>query len=282
MLINNEIFNKIDEIVERSYIDFTFDIIGDKFFTTEQKRQLEGLGLIIGNRPLIELLYILVRQRSVPGYHSDKTFQQIINEVAQTGALPIINDTHLYSIDHAKLQIQEAIEDTKKEIKKKVKQVLLKVNNDYKNDIAVSRITSIPDQSKKIEHSLHELKKQLNPLKIGIGMAFLRAFTTAITNTINNAVIDEASIQGMVNQENPKDIKVYKQVMSDGRLCNWCSHFYTNPNGTPKIYSLKELQANGSNDGKAKGAWLPTVGATHPRCRCQLKYFTQAPTHKPK
>ena len=52
--------------------------------------------------------------------------------------------------------------------------------------------------------------------------------------------------------------------------CHWCNKAYNNDDGTPKIYKLSELQANGSNLGLPKGAWKPVIGAHHFRCRCQL------------
>ena len=55
--------------------------------------------------------------------------------------------------------------------------------------------------------------------------------------------------------------------------CQWCDKFYTE-GGKPKEYRLSELVANGSNYGKPKSAWLPTISVTHPRCRCQLHYKT--------
>jgi len=53
MLTSTQILNRIEELVERSYLDFTFDIIGADFLTDEQKIKAEALGLIVGHRPLI-------------------------------------------------------------------------------------------------------------------------------------------------------------------------------------------------------------------------------------
>ena len=35
----------------------------------------------------------------------------------------------------------------------------------------------------------------------------------------------------------------------------------------PRIFLLSELEANGTNVGRKRRDWLPTVGAVHPWCR---------------
>lgn len=272
MLTDNDvIFERIDEIVELAYVDFTFDLIGADFFTAEQRTQVESLGLIIGRRPLVELLYMLVRMRSTPGYRTDRTLNQLLAEIQETGVLPVINDAHQYSINHAKAQMNEAIETTKTEVKKKVKQEILKVNNDFKNDVAVSRITTLPDLQKRRDDYTNLMLIGIGALSIGLHKNFVKGFTTALTDMVNNSVVDEATTQ-VAMDELPAKVEVYKRVINDASLCPWCSSFYTEADGQPKIYELSELQANGTNEGKPKSAWLPVVGATHPRCRCQLQY----------
>ena len=276
MIVNADyIFNRIDEIVERSYLDFTFDIIGDDFFTENQKRQVEALGLLVGTKPLIELVYTLVRQRSTPGYRQDRTVNELLDEIARSGVLPVINDTHQYSIDHAKGQINQAIEDTKTLIKKKVKEEILKVNNEYKNEIAAERIVAVPNLAEKREEKTALLLAGIAGVALAAQSDFVRAFTTSLTDTANNAAVDEATSQIAMRNISPKDTLVYKQVINDGSLCKWCDSFYTDADGKPKIYRLEELQTNGSNYGLPKSAWKPTIGSTHPRCRCQLQYVNK-------
>ncbi len=276
MLVDvTDIFKRIDDIVERAYLDFTFRIIGDDFFTDEQKRNIEALGLIIGRRPLIELLYIIVRQRSTPGYRVDRTLNQLIAEIAETGVLPIINDTHRYSIDHAKAQFNESIEHTKRDIKNRVKQEILTVNNDFKNEIAVERVVSVPQMQDKTSKYGGKMLAAVAGIGIAVHSGFIRSFTTALTNTVNNAAVDEATTMASLTGISPKEVGVFKKVINDNSLCPWCEAFYTDVDGMPKVYSLAELQANGSNSGKPKSAWRATVGPVHPRCRCQLHFVTK-------
>lgn len=273
MLTSKRLLNEIDDIVERAYLSFLFMLIGEDFLTPEQKIRVESLGLIMGRRPLIELLYLLVRQRSTPGYRKDRTLNELLDEFASTGILPVINDTHQYSIDHAKAEIHETLESAKREMKKKVKQAILKENNDLKNQIEVSRISSVPQLAQMKEEALKRLLVTVATLIPTIHTAFVKAFTTSLTNFVNNAAVDQATTT-VVSTQQPKEVRVYKEVINDDDLCQWCAKFYRNADGSPKVYALKDLQANGSNEGKPKSQWRPVIGSTHPRCRCQLHYLS--------
>lgn len=271
MLVGNQIFTKIDEIVDKSYLGFMFYLLGDDFFTDEQKRKVEALGRLIGNKPLIELLYLLVRQRSTVGYRRDATLNQLLDEIAATGILPIINDTNQYTIDHAKQQMMEVIEDTKADLKKRIKNEILKVNSEYKTELSVSRLQNLPKLRETREKLFKGLIKDVLKLAPVVIAGFAKSFATAFTNFINNGAVDAATITTFLNPEG-KDPEVYKTVVNDGDLCSWCAKFYRNKDGSPKIYKLSELQKNGSNYGKPKSEWKPTVESTHIRCRCQLHY----------
>lgn len=57
--------------------------------------------------------------------------------------------------------------------------------------------------------------------------------------------------------------------------CKSCVKAYlTNGEGSePKIFTLKELQANGNNIGRKQAEWLPSVQAIHPYCRCAIHEY---------
>lgn len=276
MLIAKNLIDRIDEIVERSYIGFTHDLIGDDFFSEEQKRTLEGLGLIVGRKPLIELLYVLVRQRSTPGYKKDASLQMLLDDVTRSGILPAVRDTEAYTIEHAKHEVKEAVETSKSDLKKKVKQEITQVNNEYKNEIATERIDTIPNLAEKNTKFSNLLLAGVAGLLVATQTNFVRSFTTSITNLANHAAVDELVGQVTIDGGSPADVRVYKEVINDSSLCQWCQDFYMSADGSPIVYKLSELQRNGSNFGKPKSAWLPTVDAVHPRCRCQLHYISDS------
>jgi hypothetical protein len=64
-----------------------------------------------------------------------------------------------------------------------------------------------------------------------------------------------------------KEIYVYKVGPDDGKKCKFCHKFWQLPDGTPRVYKLSELMANGTNYGKKQVDWQATIEPTHPRCR---------------
>lgn len=65
------------------------------------------------------------------------------------------------------------------------------------------------------------------------------------------------------------ETKVFKRPGPNA--CSMCKKLYLEPDGiTPKIFTLSELQAYGTNYGKKQRDWVPTLGTLHPNCMCPL------------
>lgn len=266
MLVSKDVINHIDEIIERSYLRFTHMLLGEDILSDEDKIRAEAMGLIIGQKPLIELLYTLVRQRSTERYQTDQTLNELLLGIMSLGILPAMTDNEKATINNAKQQFLNNIDNAKQILKNDVKKEIIKTNNDYRNMSVINGFSE----------ALHKEPEFNNKLLTGIGLAllasqsaFTKDFISGLTDFVNNTVVDEIKSK-MGNKVG--DIEVYKITTKDSSLCQWCSGFYDDENGKPVIYKLSELQRNGSNQGKPKSAWRPTIGATHPHCRCSLVY----------
>lgn len=270
MLTGRELYTRIDDIVERAYLGFMFMLIGDDVMTDAQKRQVEALGLIIGRRPLIELLYVLIRNRPTEGYAKDSTLNQLLDSIASTGILPILNDAQQATLDTGKAAMMEAIESTKQEVKKRLRQEIIDANRQHRQHTAVRRVESVSQVRDQRETLRDKILKLIPAIVLSAQDAFERSFSSSLTDTVNDVAVDSATADSLFTGVPPKDVIVYKKVVNDDRLCRWCEKFYTNKDGSPVLYTLAELQANGSNYGKPKSEWKPVLGKTHPRCRCQL------------
>ena len=68
----------------------------------------------------------------------------------------------------------------------------------------------------------------------------------------------------------PEDIRVAKLPAPDA--CPDCNrlHLTAGPGSPPRIFSLADLHANGTNVGKKRRTWRATVGPVHPWCGCEL------------
>lgn len=72
----------------------------------------------------------------------------------------------------------------------------------------------------------------------------------------------------VVESETGKQSLVAKLVNPDA--CPACFDAYTEKDGRPKIFTLEELQSNGTNIGRKASEWLPVIGPMHPHCDCRL------------
>ena len=76
-----------------------------------------------------------------------------------------------------------------------------------------------------------------------------------------------------IEKERGKGTQVYKDVFPGA--CRYCIKLYTTRGigSEPRLFSMNELKENGSdNVGRKANDWKPVVGATHPFCRCNLRY----------
>lgn len=267
MLTRNDIFNRIDRIIDLSYLTFAYDLLGDEFMSDEQKRTLEGLGYIIGKKSLVEVLYALVRYQPEGGYGNRK-LQELIESWTTAGNLPVFTDTQQATLDNTKVAMNDALENSKADVKKQIRQKILDVNKQFKHDQAVKRYSNIPEEQRKTTDYAALLIENLGLIGALVQKNFMRGFTSAMTDAVNDAVVDNVTEGAMFSGLDPSKTQVFKKVTNDGSLCQWCAKFYGV--GTAKLYTLAELQANGSNYGKPKSEWKPVIGSTHPSCRCEL------------
>ena len=262
MLVPNNIYQEIDDIIERSYTGFIQELVGSQFLTQDQRTMAEALGLLTEGKSLLELLYLLVKQRSEERYQTRRELQELLDDIFQTGVFDRLPETHQATIDNALQSMNDIVTKVKNEVKEKVKKEIVRINK-LETDRKVISFDNLEQDSKNKNTAL--LLAAVGAAVLAAHKTFERDFTSELTDFVNRAASDVAK-----DSPEGKDTIVYKRVVNDKHLCNYCFKSYMNPDGTPKMYKLKELQANGSNDGKPKSQWKPVVGTHHPRCRCQL------------
>lgn len=271
MLLEQRVQDRINEAVDQAYLSFLISLIGYAALSEEDKRKATVLGLVQINRPLIESLYQIASQRGNEESRKKVKLRDLIALAGLSGILPL-TDAQAYTLEHAKREMYDAIESAREEYKKKIRQSILKTNDDARSS-ELSQASTLEERRKRRMLLISSLLVGLGTIADKIQNAFEKDATGALTNLINNAAVDEVVVANVINQTPLADIRVYKRVKNDGRQCGWCVKFYQNKDGSPKIYRLTDLLANGSNDGLPKSAWKPVVGSTHPRCRCELHYL---------
>lgn len=92
-----------------------------------------------------------------------------------------------------------------------------------------------------------------------------------ISATEKQAAMQEGIVAGLIEREgDPKHTMVAKQPAPDA--CPDCVrlHLTAGQGSPPRTFRLSELQANGTNVGRKRNAWMAVVGPVHPWCSCEL------------
>lgn len=87
-----------------------------------------------------------------------------------------------------------------------------------------------------------------------------------IAMTESNNAIQEGTASS-IEEEHGADVLCSKMPRPDA--CHDCKRLYLR-DGQPIIFKLSELRANGTNVGRRKADWKPTIEAIHPWCGCMF------------
>lgn len=94
-----------------------------------------------------------------------------------------------------------------------------------------------------------------------------------IADYLLHEAYDTGRIQSIL-KEYGEDAEVYKDVYEEA--CEHCKTLYLidpqDPNSEPIIFNIIDIIQNGNNIGRKVDDWLPTVGPTHPYCRCTITH----------
>lgn len=266
MIIGDELKDKIIQIVDDYFTGILIRMTGRQYISREKVDQLIQRGIISvipEEEGFVQDAYFIGKLRPVakPDKMALKILRQRKHEI-------ILSDMEKYAIDHIEESAGIHITKLKDLIKTDILEMINNKNLDYRNEVlsGVVRPTLIEGIIKR--KAVNDIARELRDKTKDMFRNFQRIVSTELTNAVNLGAQD--SILKNNPNKTAKQIYVYKIVKQDNALCPHCRKFYVNRNGTPKVYTLADLQSNGDNYGKKQVDWQPTIGAVHPNCRCQL------------
>lgn len=62
--------------------------------------------------------------------------------------------------------------------------------------------------------------------------------------------------------------RAYVARINNSDACIKCIELFRDEDGGHKVFSVMQLEANGTNVGKKRSEWLPTIFPVHPNCQC--------------
>lgn len=269
MLLSDEALKNIETAIERRLNAILIFAGGRSNLTKEQIQDLVKAGIIskaTKDEDLIEDAYLFARMQKEG---------EVPKNLAEFHALrdkykKLLTTQELYSLKLAKQQIAAAIRRHKDVVRAVVTDLVLSGNSSYKN--ATGGVKEILENALLRREFVGRLATELRDKTADLYRDWRRVAITETTNAMNLGAADQ--IMAESGGKSPDKVYVYKSVVRDAALCDVCRRVYIESNGNyPKVYSMAELQANGTNVGKKKADWKAVIGSTHPHCRGKLLYL---------
>jgi len=112
--------------------------------------------------------------------------------------------------------------------------------------------------------SVAQLRTDLGHLSGDWERDWKRVAITEKQEAMNRGQIDS------IAERSGMEARVFKRPAPDA--CPHCKRLHLEADGvTPRIFTLAELEGNGTNVGKKTADWEAVVGVTHPNCGCPLQ-----------
>lgn len=259
----------IVELLDRQLILFTATTLGAHVLSDSDKNLLQSYGIDYNHvydesKDIVSLNYQLGMLSELLGQQTkDVTYDQLVRYVKSGQHIPL-NERERATIDSIKMQ---AVSDIKAH-KGRIFQDINNVVNNKLGDLKADQREFIREQ---VLQGVSERKARKD---IARDIARLtgdwsRNFNKSV-QYISHTALNEgrAAVLEKRYQGTNQEPKMYFQVQTDA--CDHCVDAYlTNGVGSePKIFTLKQLQQNGSNIGRKINERLPTLSAYHIHCRC--------------
>lgn len=265
MIISLETLRKIRKIIDSRYNTLTISVLGNSVFTPEELRELRNAGIDTSNQDsFLDLVY----NHNYLNQMGKTTNPVSVDEMQKQQAMPSIKpigEAHIAAVEHLNENAKQSIEKLKQDMTSRVEGLIRSVNQDYKHD-ALQNLTRLDVEDEIVKESMvGKIKRDLRDYSTEPFRNWDRIVRTEISNAIGAGSVDRIVTD---NKEKAiSDVYVYRINPNDSATCKYCRSFYIDGDGSPKVYRLTSLLANGSNYGKKAPAWQGVSGATHPNCR---------------
>ena len=219
------------------------------------KAQLEKIRRIIARN---YSMLAVGRNLSLAYFHNllneGKSGPQTIKELEKQlkGSTIIAKPTHGLALEHMSENLEALIEKQRMLAQASVEGVLRDYNLDARNRML---------QGLESSGSISQIKTKLQDISGDAGRKWAAVVNTEVANSVGMGSIDRVVENNQAEDLN--EVYVFRIPVVDSALCVDCRRFYLDDDGSPAVYRLSTLLANGSNYGRKRSAWLPVANATH-------------------
>lgn len=259
----------LTELIERQLVFFAGKTLGPDVLSDADKRLLTLQGIdpeqiYSAEHDLVTNNFILGMLASALGDQRTKklTYEELLKYIASGQHIPL-NQRELATINSVKVQSLADIRATAGRIFTDVNRVVgqqLSTARANQEEFIRKQVTEGLEQRKSFQQIARDLAKLTGD--------WTRNFKKSVQYISHTALNEGRAALIERRYGNNTEAKLFFQVQPDA--CDTCvkSYMTTGPGSQPRIFTLKQLQQNGTNIGRKTADWKATLGALHVNCRC--------------
>lgn len=267
MILSPSQISELSSIADKYMHTFVAKRIGAHVLTPEQNRVLRSIGININASELtVQQAFKFGMLSSAVSEAKAKAFTyESLKQSLKSGSFFPLSNVEKRMVEVLERQAAKDVRTMSSRIKSSIDQKLYDIENGVINHHKV-----VTDNAKRAifeNKTLRQLSSDIAEESDRWGKNF---------DTMADYVMHEAFNKGRVAQyQRDGENKVYFDVYLGA--CKHCVRLYlTGGIGSkPKIFTIPELESNGSNVGRKAIEWKPTVGPTHPHCRCTINNYSE-------
>lgn len=270
-MLNPSELHKILDILDKQFLLFVSSTIGESGLSEGEKKTLEQYGvdyksLYDQSKDLATLNFQLGQLSNILGESQLQsfTYKSLVKYIQDGNYIPL-NATERAVIQSIKMQSLADIRSAKG-----------RIFNDINNAANKGLSTARANQEEFIREQIKEgTAKRKGRKEIAREIARLtgdwkRDFNKSV-QYISHTAFNEGRAAIIEKRYGGNDkAKVWFLVQKEA--CKYCKEAYLKDNEEPRVFTIKELQANGNNIGKKVADWLPCFNM-HVACRCTCQEY---------
>ena len=259
MALTKRQLKEIEDLINRRFLSFTFEALGEEALSESEVALLRRKGLLrpgtrhmTGDAYTLGKIAALVDRRSMRSVSYDEVLRAAKRMVPRTS---VEKRAMQHAAEHAGIYIKGLRDSMLRDVSA--------VATRHRG-AAVRRVGEVVSEAIGERKTISELKSDLFHSFENHNRDWQRVAHTEINTSIQQGIYQEIKEK---SDEGAEQL-VYKSPNPDA--CQHCKRVYLRADGiTPKVFKLSELHE--TNVGRKARNWLPTIGSVHPWCNCQLQ-----------
>lgn len=274
MILNAQEVQSLLDIMDKQFAIYVGSTMGKNFLTDQEAQTLMGAGFDLGDlyskyndHAWLNFQLGMLSEALGDNRLSKMGYNDFMKWVGKGNYIPLTTKEQ-YVLDSVKFQSLSDIRAYKGRIFSDINGIISQENiNNRKayEDVIREEVSSGLKNRDSIKKIISNLGHKTGD--------WSRDFSKSVEYISHSALNEGKSM--MIQKKGGQNAKVYFIVQAGA--CKHCiRHYLTQGEGSqPKIFTIAQLEANGSNIGKKVDQWNATIHSMHPFCRCLMQEYPE-------